>query len=159
MIALSAHRELVEELHPLMKEALERRPEVCCLWCSTHVFMFLTRKLFCFKESSLFKLCIHDCWQNKKRRERRDLLRLQLLRIFELLADAGVISDRLVWLQLKLVFEIELHLQELKRNKIKWVEIWSHWACTCSFCHPAVQMVLWNVTPLPLVLCSWNMLI
>ncbi|XP_077422148.1 protein furry homolog isoform X2 [Vanacampus margaritifer] len=50
-------RELVEELHPLMKEALERRPE------------------------------------NKKRRERRDLLRLQLLRIFELLADAGVISD------------------------------------------------------------------
>ncbi|XP_061136619.1 protein furry homolog isoform X5 [Syngnathus typhle] len=52
-----AFRELVEELHPLMKEALERRPE------------------------------------NKKRRERRDLLRLQLLRIFELLADAGVISD------------------------------------------------------------------
>ncbi|XP_029458514.1 protein furry homolog [Rhinatrema bivittatum] len=50
-------RELVEELHPLMKEALERRPE------------------------------------NKKRRERRDLLRLQLLRIFELLADARVISD------------------------------------------------------------------
>ncbi|KAG7322429.1 hypothetical protein KOW79_013775 [Hemibagrus wyckioides] len=50
-------RELVEELHPLMKEALERRPE------------------------------------NKKRRERRDLLRLQLLRIFELLADSGVISD------------------------------------------------------------------
>ncbi|XP_034024286.1 protein furry homolog [Thalassophryne amazonica] len=49
-------RELVEELHPLMKEALERRPE------------------------------------NKKRRERRDLLRLQLLRIFELLADSGVIS-------------------------------------------------------------------
>lgn len=37
-----------------------------------------------------------DFLQNKKRRERRDLLRLQLLRIFELLADAGVISDRLV---------------------------------------------------------------
>uniref|UniRef100_A0A4W6FJ93 FRY microtubule binding protein n=1 Tax=Lates calcarifer TaxID=8187 RepID=A0A4W6FJ93_LATCA len=33
------------------------------------------------------------CFQNKKRRERRDLLRLQLLRIFELLASAGVISD------------------------------------------------------------------
>lgn len=32
--------------------------------------------------------------KNKKRRERRDLLRLQLLRIFELLADSGVISDR-----------------------------------------------------------------
>uniref|UniRef100_A0A8C5DWE7 Protein furry homolog n=1 Tax=Gouania willdenowi TaxID=441366 RepID=A0A8C5DWE7_GOUWI len=30
---------------------------------------------------------------NKKRRERRDLLRLQLLRIFELLANARVISD------------------------------------------------------------------
>ncbi|KAJ8280141.1 hypothetical protein GJAV_G00050990 [Gymnothorax javanicus] len=50
-------RELVEELHPLMKEALERKAE------------------------------------NKKKRERKDLLRLQLLRIFELLADAGVISD------------------------------------------------------------------
>ncbi len=36
----------------------------------------------------------NDFLQNKKRRERRDLLRLQLLRIFELLADAGVISDR-----------------------------------------------------------------
>lgn len=35
-----------------------------------------------------------DVFQNKKRRERRDLLRLQLLRIFELLADAGVVSDR-----------------------------------------------------------------
>ncbi|KAM9318138.1 protein furry homolog isoform 2-T2 [Pholidichthys leucotaenia] len=54
---LLVFRELIEELHPLMKEALERRPE------------------------------------NKKRRERRDLLRLQLLRIFELLADVGVISD------------------------------------------------------------------
>lgn len=40
---------------------------------------------------------LYDLSQNKKRRERRDLLRLQLLRIFELLADAGVISDRLVW--------------------------------------------------------------
>uniref|UniRef100_A0A8C8VNW5 FRY microtubule binding protein n=1 Tax=Pelusios castaneus TaxID=367368 RepID=A0A8C8VNW5_9SAUR len=38
--------------------------------------------------SLVFRYCI-----NKKRRERRDLLRLQLLRIFELLADAGVISD------------------------------------------------------------------
>ncbi|XP_077578955.1 protein furry homolog [Stigmatopora nigra] len=50
-------RELVEQLHPLMKEALERRPE------------------------------------NKKRRERRDLLRLHLLRVLELLADGGVLSD------------------------------------------------------------------
>lgn len=37
---------------------------------------------------------LNDVSQNKKRRERRDLLRLQLLRIFELLADAGVVSDR-----------------------------------------------------------------
>ena len=28
MLTLFIHRELVEELHPLMKEALERRPEV-----------------------------------------------------------------------------------------------------------------------------------
>lgn len=31
-----------------------------------------------------------------KRRRRRDILRVQLVRIFELLADAGVISHRLV---------------------------------------------------------------
>ncbi|XP_075356150.1 protein furry homolog-like isoform X6 [Mycteria americana] len=48
--------ELIEELHPIIKEALERRPE------------------------------------NMKRRRRRDILRVQLVRIFELLADAGVIS-------------------------------------------------------------------
>ncbi|XP_052636064.1 protein furry homolog-like isoform X4 [Harpia harpyja] len=51
-----AFRELIEELHPIIKEALERRPE------------------------------------NMKRRRRRDILRVQLVRIFELLADAGVIS-------------------------------------------------------------------
>lgn len=28
MLTFFLHRELVEELHPLMKEALERRPEV-----------------------------------------------------------------------------------------------------------------------------------
>lgn len=39
-------------------------------------------------------IALFSAIQNKKRRERRDLLRLQLLRIFELLADAGVISDR-----------------------------------------------------------------
>uniref|UniRef100_A0A3Q1CCM8 Furry homolog a (Drosophila) n=1 Tax=Amphiprion ocellaris TaxID=80972 RepID=A0A3Q1CCM8_AMPOC len=43
--------------------------------------------------SLIFRIWINDILQNKKRRERRDLLRLQLLRIFELLADAGVISD------------------------------------------------------------------
>nr|XP_044986313.1 protein furry homolog-like isoform X3 [Jaculus jaculus] len=51
-----AFRELIEELHPIIKEALERRPE------------------------------------NMKRRRRRDVLRVQLVRIFELLADAAVIS-------------------------------------------------------------------
>ncbi|XP_053433687.1 protein furry homolog-like isoform X2 [Nycticebus coucang] len=51
-----AFRELIDELHPIIKEALERRPE------------------------------------NMKRRRRRDILRVQLVRIFELLADAGVIS-------------------------------------------------------------------
>ncbi|XP_058154920.1 protein furry homolog-like isoform X1 [Dasypus novemcinctus] len=51
-----AFRDLIEELHPIIKEALERRPE------------------------------------NMKRRRRRDILRVQLVRIFELLADAGVIS-------------------------------------------------------------------
>uniref|UniRef100_A0A665TRI3 Furry homolog, like n=1 Tax=Echeneis naucrates TaxID=173247 RepID=A0A665TRI3_ECHNA len=52
-----AFRELLEELNPIIKEALERRPE------------------------------------NMKRRRRRDILRVQLVRIFELLADAGVISQ------------------------------------------------------------------
>ncbi|XP_042272432.1 protein furry homolog-like isoform X2 [Thunnus maccoyii] len=52
-----AFRELIEELNPIIKEALERRPE------------------------------------NMKRRRRRDILRVQLVRIFELLADAGVISQ------------------------------------------------------------------
>ncbi|XP_072295543.1 protein furry homolog-like isoform X5 [Eucyclogobius newberryi] len=50
-------RELVDELNPIIKEALERRPE------------------------------------NLKRRRRRDILRVQLVRILELLADAGVISQ------------------------------------------------------------------
>ncbi|XP_026878436.2 protein furry homolog-like isoform X2 [Electrophorus electricus] len=52
-----AFRELMEELNPIIKEALERRPE------------------------------------NMKRRRRRDILRVQLVRIFELLADSGVISQ------------------------------------------------------------------
>uniref|UniRef100_A0A672QKM8 Furry homolog, like n=1 Tax=Sinocyclocheilus grahami TaxID=75366 RepID=A0A672QKM8_SINGR len=52
-----SYRELLEELNPIIKEALERRPE------------------------------------NMKRRRRRDILRVQLVRIFELLADSGVISQ------------------------------------------------------------------
>ncbi|XP_029606709.1 protein furry homolog-like isoform X4 [Salmo trutta] len=53
----AAFRDLIEELNPIIKEALERRPE------------------------------------NMKRRRRRDILRVQLVRIFELLADAGVVSQ------------------------------------------------------------------
>jgi len=34
--------------------------------------------------------------QNMKRRRRRDILRVQLVRIFELLADGGVISQMYV---------------------------------------------------------------
>ncbi|XP_078741574.1 protein furry homolog-like, partial [Lampetra fluviatilis] len=49
-------RDLIEDLHPVIKEALDRRPE------------------------------------NVKRRRRRDVLRVQLVKIFELLADAGVFS-------------------------------------------------------------------
>lgn len=64
-------------------------------------FVILTTVLT-FLKLLIFNVCIYACkiWgffsnsKNKKRRERRDLLRLQLLRIFELLADAGVVSDR-----------------------------------------------------------------
>lgn len=41
-----------------------------------------------------------------KRRRRRDILRVQLVRIFELLADAGVISHRSVLDFALLNFEI-----------------------------------------------------
>ncbi|KAL7981768.1 hypothetical protein Chor_000825 [Crotalus horridus] len=51
-----AFRELIEELHPIIKEALERRPE------------------------------------NMKRRRRRDILRVQLVRIFEL-ASGGLDNE------------------------------------------------------------------
>lgn len=53
---------------------------------------------------------LHGVFQNKKRRERRDLLRLQLLRIFELLADAGVVSDR---------WDIMLETQRI--NGLAWI--------------------------------------
>lgn len=46
---------------------------------------------------SIFLIHISVCLeQNMKRRRRRDILRVQLVRIFELLADAGVISHRWV---------------------------------------------------------------
>ncbi|XP_029563413.1 protein furry homolog-like isoform X3 [Salmo trutta] len=69
-----AFRELIEELNPIIKEALERRPE------------------------------------NMKRRRRRDILRVQLVRIFELLADAGVISQTSVETRPDALIEIELHM-------------------------------------------------
>lgn len=53
------------------------------VYCNTFMEVFSTVEVKYF-----------PIFQNKKRRERRDLLRLQLLRIFELLANAGVISDR-----------------------------------------------------------------
>lgn len=53
---------------------------------------------------------LNGVFQNKKRRERRDLLRLQLLRIFELLADAGVVSDR---------WDIMLETQRI--NGLAWI--------------------------------------
>lgn len=85
-------RELVEELHPLMKEALERRPEVSLIEisCFKIIIFFTSGQLLCY----ICILYLLFPLKNKKRRERRDLLRLQLLRIFELLADSGVISDR-----------------------------------------------------------------
>lgn len=49
---------------------------------------------WCIFRTGLLMFLLLIISQNKKRRERRDLLRLQLLRIFELLADAGVVSDR-----------------------------------------------------------------
>lgn len=62
--------------------------------------------------------------QNKKRRERRDLLRLQLLRIFELLADAGVISDRyqddIPLILLLLVLHTDLFLFQIFLMKHQW---------------------------------------
>lgn len=55
---------------------------------------FLRLLVFYVYTSTYEKMVVLLNSKNKKRRERRDLLRLQLLRIFELLADAGVISDR-----------------------------------------------------------------
>uniref|UniRef100_A0A4W6FL11 FRY microtubule binding protein n=1 Tax=Lates calcarifer TaxID=8187 RepID=A0A4W6FL11_LATCA len=73
---------LLKQLVPLMRaESLEITESLVLGFGCTNalVFSLVNLKTLCF--------------QNKKRRERRDLLRLQLLRIFELLASAGVISD------------------------------------------------------------------
>lgn len=58
------------------------------------VLTFLKLLVFNVCSYAYKKTVVFLNYKNKKRRERRDLLRLQLLRIFELLADAGVISDR-----------------------------------------------------------------
>uniref|UniRef100_A0A8C6KUG6 FRY microtubule binding protein n=1 Tax=Nothobranchius furzeri TaxID=105023 RepID=A0A8C6KUG6_NOTFU len=78
---------LLKQLVPLMRaESIELTESLVVGFGRTNslVFRYLTQLdwILCF-----------NLLQNKKRRERRDLLRLQLLRIFELLADAGVISD------------------------------------------------------------------
>lgn len=56
-----------------------------------------------------------------KRRRRRDILRVQLVRIFELLADAGVISHRLVLnldiSNFRVITEYNLFAQEMHKNK------------------------------------------
>uniref|UniRef100_A0A452VB32 FRY microtubule binding protein n=1 Tax=Ursus maritimus TaxID=29073 RepID=A0A452VB32_URSMA len=73
---------LLKQLVPLMRlEGIEITESLVLGFGRTNTLVFRYAKLILF------------CPCNKKRRERRDLLRLQLLRIFELLADAGVISD------------------------------------------------------------------
>uniref|UniRef100_A0A3B5AB99 Protein furry homolog n=1 Tax=Stegastes partitus TaxID=144197 RepID=A0A3B5AB99_9TELE len=76
---------LLKQLVPLMRaESIELTESLVLGFGRTNSLIFRYIKEL---------IHINDVLQNKKRRERRDLLRLQLLRIFELLADAGVISD------------------------------------------------------------------
>uniref|UniRef100_A0A667XMF3 FRY microtubule binding protein n=1 Tax=Myripristis murdjan TaxID=586833 RepID=A0A667XMF3_9TELE len=83
---------LLKQLVPLMRaESLEITESLVLGFGRTNalVFRYWTTHMHKTKQNTKYE------WfsTNKKRRERRDLLRLQLLRIFELLADAGVISD------------------------------------------------------------------
>uniref|UniRef100_A0A8C2Z7U6 FRY microtubule binding protein n=1 Tax=Cyclopterus lumpus TaxID=8103 RepID=A0A8C2Z7U6_CYCLU len=72
---------LLKQLVPLMRaESLEITESLVLGFGCTNALVF-----------RYWNRSIQRC--NKRRRERRDLLRLQLLRIFELLANAGVISD------------------------------------------------------------------
>ncbi|KAJ7396743.1 hypothetical protein BTVI_142063 [Pitangus sulphuratus] len=74
---------LLKQLVPLMRlESIEITESLVLGFGRTNSLVFRHIKMVVILNS-----------KNKKRRERRDLLRLQLLRIFELLADAGVISD------------------------------------------------------------------
>uniref|UniRef100_A0A4W5PN63 FRY microtubule binding protein n=1 Tax=Hucho hucho TaxID=62062 RepID=A0A4W5PN63_9TELE len=78
---------LLKQLVPLMRaESIELTESLVLGFGRTNslVFRYNTHTL---------ELPLISVELNKKRRERRDLLRLQLLRIFELLADSGVISD------------------------------------------------------------------
>lgn len=87
-------RELLEELNPIIKEALERRPEVSAVhW---YIFNLSVTVLYFKKDNLLSYNAAVFTVQNMKRRRRRDILRVQLVRIFELLADAGVISQMYV---------------------------------------------------------------
>uniref|UniRef100_A0A8B9CPE5 FRY microtubule binding protein n=1 Tax=Anser brachyrhynchus TaxID=132585 RepID=A0A8B9CPE5_9AVES len=85
---------LLKQLVPLMRlESIEITESLVLGFGRTNSLTFLGLLVFnlctyAYKNGSIFLN-----YKNKKRRERRDLLRLQLLRIFELLADAGVISD------------------------------------------------------------------
>lgn len=84
-------RELMEELNPIIKEALERRPEVSAVQFGETSVIY-TYMYVCLPSENTSLLSL----QNMKRRRRRDILRVQLVRIFELLADAGVISQKYV---------------------------------------------------------------
>uniref|UniRef100_A0A3B4BUU4 Furry homolog a (Drosophila) n=1 Tax=Pygocentrus nattereri TaxID=42514 RepID=A0A3B4BUU4_PYGNA len=76
---------LLKQLVPLMRsESIEITEALVLGFGRTNSLVF-RYYWACFLDKWVFIVC--------KRRERRDLLRLQLLRIFELLADSGVISD------------------------------------------------------------------
>uniref|UniRef100_A0A668UZN6 Furry homolog b (Drosophila) n=1 Tax=Oreochromis aureus TaxID=47969 RepID=A0A668UZN6_OREAU len=87
---------LLKQLVPLMRaESLEITESLVLGFGCTNalVFRYWNNNVHNSNKIHILKLTTCLCFQNKKRRERRDLLRLQLLRIFELLANAGVISD------------------------------------------------------------------
>uniref|UniRef100_A0A8C7YDV8 Furry homolog a (Drosophila) n=1 Tax=Oryzias sinensis TaxID=183150 RepID=A0A8C7YDV8_9TELE len=78
---------LLKQLVPLMRaESIELTEALVLGFGRTNSLIFRYINTTCLYVT-------FEQFLNKKRRERRDLLRLQLLRIFELLADAGVVSD------------------------------------------------------------------
>uniref|UniRef100_A0A4W4FXS8 Protein furry homolog n=1 Tax=Electrophorus electricus TaxID=8005 RepID=A0A4W4FXS8_ELEEL len=85
---------LLKQLVPLMRlESMEITESLVLGFGRTNAMVFLYIKIEGKPLSLSLSPSLPLSLSNKKRRERRDLLRLQLLRIFELLADSGVISD------------------------------------------------------------------